>query len=120
MTIQERTRANRIKKRNRIVNRRIILLIATLFVITLGSVVFGTIFSKAKNPSTDTTQYKYYKSITIEQGDSLWNIAEEYCTDTYKDMREYIAEVKELNALTSDTIHEGQHLLVVYYDEELH
>ncbi len=120
MTIQERQKRAMIKKRKQIAKRRMILLLAALFVITLGSVVFGTIFSKAKNPSADITQYKYYKSITIEQGDSLWSIAEKYCTDAYEDTREYVDELKELNSLTSDIIHEGQHLLVTYYDTEIH
>ena len=120
MTIQERQKRAMIKKRKQIAKRRMILLLAALFVITLGSVVFGTIFSKAKNPTADITQYKYYKSITIESGDSLWSIAEEYCTDAYEDTREYVDELKELNSLTSDTIHEGQHLLVAYYDTEIH
>lgn len=120
MTIQERQKRAMIKKRKQIAKRRMILLLAALLVITLGSVVFGTIFSKAKNPTADITQFKYYKSITIERGDSLWNIAEEYCNDSYEDTREYVVELKELNSLTSDTIHAGQHLLVAYYDTEIH
>ena len=119
MTIQEREKRAIIKKRKQIAKRRMILLLIALFVITLGSVVFGSIFSKAKNPSTDVKQYKYYKSITIEQGDSLWSIAEEYCDDTYGDTREYVSELKQLNSLTSETIHAGQHLLVAYYDTEI-
>ena len=31
-----------------------------------------------------------------------------------------VDELKQLNSLTSDTIHEGQHLLVAYYDTEIH
>ena len=120
MTIQERQKRAMMKKRKQIAKRRMILLLAALFVITLGSVVFGTIFSKAKNPSADITQFKYYKSITIEQGDSLWSIAEEYCTDEYANTYEYVDELKQLNSLTSETIHAGQHLLVIYYDKEIH
>ena len=120
MTIQEREKRAIIKKRKQIAKRRMILLLAALFVITLGSVVFGSIFSKANNPSADLTKYKYYKSIIIEPGDSLWSIAEEYCNDSYQDTREYVSELKQLNSLTSDTIHEGQHLLVAYYNTEIH
>ena len=120
MTIQERQERARMKKRRQIAKRRIILLLAAVFVIIIGSIVFGSVFSSAKDPATDVPQYKYYKSITIERGDSLWSIAEEYCTDDCKDTREYINELKELNALTSETIHEGQHLLVTYYDTEIH
>ena len=116
MTVQERKERARIKRRRQVAKRRMILLLAALFVITVGSIVCGSIFSSAKDPATDIPLYKYYKSITIEQGDSLWSIAEEYCTDAYEDTRDYIDELKELNGLTSETIHEGQHLVVAYYD----
>ena len=116
MTVQERKERARIKRRRQVAKRRMILLLAALFVITVGSIVCGSIFSSAKDPATDIPQYKYYKSITIEQGDSLWSIAEEYCTDAYENTQDYIDELKELNGLTSETIHEGQHLVVTYYD----
>lgn len=119
MTVQQRKERTRIKRRRQVVKRRIILLLAALLFITVGSIVCGSIFSSAKNPATDIKQYKYYKSITITQGDSLWSIAEEHCTDVYDDIHEYINELKELNGLTSETIHEGQHLIVAYYDTEI-
>ena len=119
MTVQERKERARIKRRRQVAKRRMILLLAALFVITVGSIVCGSIFSSAKNPATDIPQYKYYKSITIEQGDSLWSIAQEYCTDAYEDTQEYIDELKQLNGLHSETIHEGQHLVVAYYDTEI-
>lgn len=120
MTIQERNERLRNRRRKQAAKRKMFFLLVAVFVITIGSIAFGSIFSTAKNPASDIPQYKYYTSITIEQGDSLWSIAEEYCTDAYEDTREYVAELKELNSLTSDTIHAGQHLLVAYYDTEIH
>ena len=61
---------------------------------------------------------KYYKTITIEPGDTLWSIAKEYCTDYSVDTQDYIDEVKELNNLSSNEIHQGQHLLIAYYDTQ--
>ena len=120
MTVQEREEKVTMIKKRQIAKRRMILLLAALFVITVGSIVCGSIFSSAKDPATDIPQYKYYKSITIEQGDSLWSIAQEYRSDTYEDVQEYINELVQLNGLTSMTIHEGQHLVVAYYDAEMH
>lgn len=120
MTIQERTKRNKNIKRNRVVKRRIILTIMAMTVIITGGFVFGSIFSAAKNPATDMPQYKYYKSITIEKGDSLWSIAEEYRSDACKNTQSYISELKQLNGLKSDTIHEGQHLIISYYDTQIH
>ncbi len=119
MTVQERKERAMIIKKKRLAKRRMILLLTALFVITVGSIVCGSIFSSAKDTAMDMTQYKYYKSITIEQGDSLWSIAQEYRTDAYEDTQEYIDELIQLNGLTSKTIHEGQHLVVAYYDTEL-
>lgn len=115
MTTQKKNRELRME-RARMNRRRMILLLMALFVITIGSIVCGTIFSSAKEPATNIPQYKYYKSITIQQGESLWSIAEDYRTDAYDDTREYIDEVIELNNLHSETIHEGQHLVIAYYD----
>ena len=120
MTIQERQERARMKRRKQLAKRKMFFLLVAIFVITLGSIVFGSIFSSAKDPDADIPRYKYYKSITIEQGDSLWSIAEEYCTDEYANTYEYVDELKQLNSLTSETIHAGQHLLVIYYDKEIH
>ena len=119
MTNLERRQRARIKRRRQVVKQRLTLGIVTICVIILGSVICGSIFSSAKDPQTDIPQYKYYKSIIIQEVDSLWSIANEYNPDKFR-TQEYIDEMKELNALTSETIHAGQHLLVVYYDTELH
>lgn len=66
----------------------------------------------------DPVDYKYYKSIVIEECDTLWSIANEYKTDAYESTQEYIEELKRINSLTSDIIHEDQNLLVTYYDTE--
>ena len=119
MTTQEKRERLKLKRRRQVAKQKVVLLLVITLMITIGSIICGTIFSSAKNPATDIPQYKYYKSITIEHGDSLWSIAEEYRTDAYTSTQEYIDEIKKLNALTSETIHEGQHLLVAYYDTEL-
>lgn len=62
--------------------------------------------------------HKYYKSIVIEKGDSLWSIAEEYMSEEYEGIEEYIKELKSMNGLKGDTIHSGQNLVVAYYSFE--
>ena len=120
MTDQQRRERARMKRKRQVAKRKMILLLATIMFITIGSIVFGSIFTSAQsNNEISAKQYKYYKSIVIEQGDSLWSIAEEYRTDAYDDTQEYVDELKQLNALTSETIHAGQHLLVAYYDTNL-
>lgn len=98
--------------------RKILVLLATMLVITIGSIIFGHTFSAAKAESDQhETLYKYYKSIELEYGDSLWSIAEEYKLEGTS-TQDYIDEIKEINNLTSDTIHKDQYLVIVYYDTE--
>ena len=78
MTVQERRERNLKRRRRQAAKRNMIILLATVLLITIGSVIFGTTFSSAK----DDVEYEmYYKSIEIEKGDSLWSIAEEYKTE---------------------------------------
>lgn len=118
MTVEERKRRSIAKRKKQVAKQKMILLLATLFIITIGSIVFGSIFSAAQNPDEAILGSKCYKSIVIEHGDSLWEIAEKHCNDNVS-VREYVDELKTLNALTSETIHAGQHLLVSYYDNEM-
>lgn len=99
--------------------KKMLALLATALFITIGSVIFGSTFSDAHgNTEEEPVLYKYYKSIEIQPGDTLWDIANEYMTDEYEDTREYIEELKELNSLSSDNIQESQRLMVVYYDKK--
>lgn len=60
---------------------------------------------------------KYYKTITIEQGDSLWSIADEYKSGDYRTVQDYVNELKSMNNLHSDQISAGQKLVVAYFAE---
>lgn len=64
-------------------------------------------------------RYKYYTSVYVEQGDSLWSIAEEHWTKEYSDICVYIQEIKQLNQITSDTIQSGTYLCIPYYSGQL-
>lgn len=69
--------------------------------------------------SNASSSFKYYTSITVNTGDTLWNIADEYIDyDFYKNKNSYISEVKHINHLEEDTISAGQTLVVPYYSSE--
>lgn len=83
-------------------------------VVLIAGVVFTDGFmSLAQDELTDSE--KYYKSITIEQGDTLWDIAEEYMTDDYDSIDEYVSALKHMNNMSGDKILAGDTLLVVYH-----
>ena len=107
------------KSRSQIVRERKLLLFVSaglLVSILVCSIVFGSI--RAQAASSDMT-YKYYTSVAIEPGDSIWKIASEYKTEECGDMEDYVKEICKLNHIGStDDIHSGQYLTIPYYSEE--
>ena len=79
----------------------------------LGIIVFSS--GSAIQAKEDRQSCKMYTSIQIERGDTLWAIAGRYMDGHYSSIQEYIDEVKFINELTSDIIHEDAYLLVPYY-----
>lgn len=60
---------------------------------------------------------RYYTSIQLEQGDSLWDIAGQYMEGSGCSKQEYVEELKRMNGLKDGQIHSGEYLTVVYYAE---
>lgn len=63
------------------------------------------------------TSKKYYKSIVVESGDSLYSIANKYYSADYDSIENFIYEIKKVNGLRSDYICQGRYLTIPYYDE---
>ncbi len=114
---ERRIRMNRIKRRREL--RKRILTFALTFVLAITcSMMFFTVKTKAQN-SDETIYYKYYKSITVSRGDSLWTYAAEYADENHYDSyQNYIDEVLQMNRLFSEDITTGQHLVIPYYSAE--
>lgn len=60
----------------------------------------------------------YYTSIQIQEGDSLWSLAEKYGSVAFIRPKDYIAEVKRINHIQGDVIHAGEFLTIPYYELE--
>ena len=103
----------------RFVQRKgIVLLITALFIV--AAILIGcSISGLAKTSSSSECSYKYYTSITVEQGDTLWSIAGEYMTAEYSHIEDYITEIRELNHLEDDGIYAGECLTIPYYSSEI-
>ncbi len=95
-----------------------ILAVAIIVIISLG-ILLGTGISAFASNDKATVSYKYYKSICIEEGDTLWDIADEYITGTDLSHEEYISEICELNHIYKNEIHAGEYIIVSYYSSEL-
>ena len=51
-------------------------------------------------------------SFTVNKGDTLWTIAQEYKADN-KDIRQYIYELKKINNITNSNIYDGKTLKII-------
>lgn len=85
---------------------------STIAIMLLGIFVFG--FSSRKAGAT-THNVKYFTCVSIDSEDTLWSIANEYITDEYNSIEQYIDEVKSINNLSTDKIYYGATLVVPYY-----
>ena len=91
-----------------------IIILMICFVMFLG-VCFFSRFNNTGKVSASTSNQKYFVCIDIEEGDTLWSIADTYISEEYSSLDEYVEEIMELNALTDDKIYCGATLVVPYY-----
>ncbi len=114
-----RIRNNRIK-RQRIVRRQIIVLsiIATLFLFI--TIFMASSFMADAQSDSYTPEFKYYKTITVHSGDTLWEIANDnYNSNHYDDIYKYIVEIKDINVIDDlDSLSAGEALILPYYSTE--
>lgn len=111
---ERRIQKNRIR-RQREIKKDFLIFIMTICLIATCTISMNGFLSNAKGDSTDDS-YKYYKSIIVANDDTLWSIAEKYMDkEHYDSINDYIAEVKNMNALTDDVIHYGEYLIIPYY-----
>ncbi|MDY2700510.1 MAG: hypothetical protein SOV61_13310 [Lachnospiraceae bacterium] len=114
---ERRIRNNRLRRRRQLRRHLIMCMLTFVLVISLSSVFFA-LRTKAQNSNEDIL-YKYYKSVMVEDGDTLWNYAELYGNKQVHEKNEdYIKEVIEMNFLDSDEITAGQYLILPYYSPE--
>ena len=94
-----------------------IILILTL--ITLTCIVFLLLSVRsAEAQKQEEARYKYFTSVVVDPGDSLWSIAEEHMTDEYASIYDYVSEIAEINHLKGDYLTSGQTLCIPYYCSE--
>ena len=93
--------------------------------LSLGAVVGCTFFGiflmnvlAKEPPGPETTSY--YTCIRIQPGDTLWSIAEVYTEGTDIAVEDYVKQLKQMNRMGEDTIHEGNYLTVMYKHPKSH
>ncbi len=116
-TSERRIRNNRIKRRRELRQRFLICILTFIIVVTFSSLFFS--FKTKAQGNDEEILYKYYKSIVVQDGDTLWNYACQYGEAQYYDSHDdYIKEVIRINTLSDDRITAGQHLILPYYSAD--
>ena len=114
-------RANEsLRKREAIVRRqRGLLAIAIILVVALG-ILLGSSMNAIASAKADPAAYnKYYKTVRVEYGDTLWTIADEYVEGFNLSKSDYIKEVCQINSISEDNIHAGDYIVVPYYSQDI-
>ncbi len=114
-----RIRNNKLK-RQRIFRRQIMLLGFATAVLIFVSILFASSIMADAQSDEFTPSFKYYKTVTVHAGDTLWSLAqEEYSEEHYSSIREYMSEICSINRI-SDTsnLKAGENLIMPYYSTE--
>lgn len=119
MTDRELREYKRILRRRRERRVRFLSMVMAVWAILICVVSYHSLTTSAKNDTADV-MFKYYTSVTVEAGDNLWSIANQYVDyHQYKNKDTYIEEVCSINNLDDAAeIRTGQRLIVPYYSAE--
>ncbi len=106
-------RAHKVMVQKRVIALAGILIVSLL--ILLGSSIRTFASSRNNEPL-----HKYYTSIRIENGDSLWSLADQYTVDGVYDRDDFIKETRSLNQLSDQNeLHTGDYIVVGYYSTDV-
>lgn len=111
------SRAERIARRRRARVKKLAAFILTLAIMTVIGLMIGIkLTTISANAETKTPRQKYYKVYEIEEGDTLWSIAEDEMGAGWSDIRDYVYEVEVLNDIDGDHLTAGNYLQLPYYE----
>ena len=109
-----------LKRREAVVRRqKMIVMFLIMIIISLGIILGTSVNALASSKADVASYYKYYTSIKIESGDTLWEIADEYIGNFDITKAEYIDEICRVNKIAEDEIHAGDYIVVPYFSSEV-
>ena len=114
-------RANEsLRKREAVVRKQRTVLVVVIAVLVSLGILLGTSISTLASSEKDISSYnKYYTSVKIESGDTLWSIADEYIDNVDVSRAEYIDEICDINDISENDIHAGDYIVIPYYSDEI-
>lgn len=117
--ISERANESLRKREVAVRRQRGLLAIAIIIIVSLG-ILLGTSINALASSDKDIASYnKYYVSVRVESGDTLWTIADEYVDGFNISKEDYILEVCSINEISQNDIHAGDYIVVPYYSQDI-
>ena len=109
-----------LSKREAIVKKqRTFLAILVTVLISSGILLGSSINALASSKADVSSYYKYYTSVKIEEGDTLWSMADEYIGNFNLSKAEYIKEICQINDISKNEIYAGDYIVIPYYSNEI-
>jgi cell division protein YceG involved in septum cleavage len=102
-------RARTVYRERKLISIIAVLAISLVILLCTGIRVF------ASAGEDNRVVHKYYTNIQVEQGDTMWDLADRYIDGYDIDKQDYIDEMCKLNHLENGNIHSGDYLVVAYY-----
>lgn len=87
-----------------------------ILIILIAAIIFGgIIISRNVAAAAAAKQERYYTSIELKSGDSLWSIASAYHGD--ESVSDYVDELRKINNIINDEgLIAGRYLTIYYYN----
>lgn len=90
-------------------------LLAVVAGVMILAAILTNVLAKNVDAGNQAAAIEHVRSIQVEEGQTLWDIADAQMGAGFSDKKEFIAEVEEINHIDGNMIHAGSYLLVPYY-----
>ena len=117
--ISERANESLRKREKAVRKQRGLLAVALIIIVALGILLGSSMNALASSDKDIASFNKYYVSIRVESGDTLWDIADTYIEGFNIEKNDYIEEVCQINGISADQIHTGDYIVVPYYSQDV-
>ena len=99
--------------------RKPFILILSMVLISVF-ILLGSSIRAFASSGCSNEYHKYYTCITLQNGDTLWDLADDYTIDGVMSREEFMKEVCRMNHIRKDTVlKSGDSLAIAYYSTEV-
>ena len=114
---KEPSKVKNSSKLQKCINKTSHILPPLLTVFITVCMIFACVVSYRSVRTSASSGFKYYTSLTVESGETLWDIVDSYVDyEHYKNKNSYITEVQSINHLDENcSLDAGQIIILPYY-----